>query len=59
MRNVNLGENNDFYAADAFCAVAQTPKKEARGKCKPKPASQQQRKRARPFLPPSHAQGQL
>lgn len=49
----------DFCAAEAFCAVAPDAKKEARGKCEPKPASQQQRKRASPFLLLSRVQGQL
>lgn len=45
-----------------FCAVkvaTDAKKKEARGKCEPKPASQQQRKMVSPFLPPSHVQGQI
>lgn len=49
----------DFCAAEAFCAVAPDAKKEASRKCEPKPASQQQRKRMSPFLPPSRLQGQL
>lgn len=50
----------DFHAVEIFSVVAPDAKKrEARGKCEPKPAYQQQRKTVRPFLPPSHVQGQI
>lgn len=49
----------EFCAAEAFCAVEPDAKKEARGKCEPKPASQQQRIIESLFLSLFCVQGQL